>query len=105
VDGRALQLRAIEYADFASEETNCFMAEVWINGEKKGVVKNDGHGGEDAYFPWTLETELDVMAKTLPDLKFQDPAAGEFVLKMGADLLVAELFEEWLSKKMMGTRA
>ncbi len=28
-----------------SEETNCFVADLYINGKKIGYVKNDGRGG------------------------------------------------------------
>jgi hypothetical protein len=40
-----IELKNVKFSDFASEETNCFRADVYVNGKKAGYCNNDGHGG------------------------------------------------------------
>ena len=44
-----IELKAIQYAAFSSEETNCYTANLYIDGRKIGSVGNDGHGGPDHF--------------------------------------------------------
>ena len=44
-----IELKAIQYAAFSSEETNCYTANLYIDGRKIGTVGNDGHGGPDRF--------------------------------------------------------
>lgn len=43
------ELRKIKYFDAGSEETPCFTAEIWENGNHIVDVKNDGHGGGNRF--------------------------------------------------------
>ena len=38
-------LKNLKVAEFASEETTCFQATVYLDGKRMVGVKNDGHGG------------------------------------------------------------
>jgi hypothetical protein len=40
-----ITLKNFKHAAFASEETYCFQATVYVDGIKVGVAGNDGHGG------------------------------------------------------------
>lgn len=42
-------LKNIKYAAFASHETDCFEATVYIDGKRLCAVSNDGHGGCDDF--------------------------------------------------------
>lgn len=42
-----LELRNIKHSEFASEETHCYQARVYVNGKPCITVGNDGHGGSD----------------------------------------------------------
>ena len=42
-----LELKAIKYAEFASEETHCYEGKVYLDGKPFAYVSNDGHGGAD----------------------------------------------------------
>lgn len=42
-------LKNIKIAEFASEETWCFEATLYVDGKKIGRVSNDGHGGPNYY--------------------------------------------------------
>jgi len=43
-------LKNIKVCQFASQETLCFEATVYIDGKKAGHVSNDGHGGSNIYY-------------------------------------------------------
>ena len=51
IDKPTIELRRFQHAAFASQETHCFSAEVWVNGEHAFDARNEGHGGSDHYFP------------------------------------------------------
>jgi len=40
-------LKNIKHSEFASEETNCYEATLYIDGKRTATVKNDGNGGAD----------------------------------------------------------
>ena len=44
-----IELKAIQYAAFSSEETNCYTANLYVEGRKIGTVGNDGRGGCDRF--------------------------------------------------------
>jgi hypothetical protein len=90
-----VQLRGVKYAAFASQETHCFSATVYIDGVKEGVVENDGHGGSNFYHPHEVQTKLDAVAATLPDVEFGDGQS----IKQDADILVGDLMNGWLEMR------
>ena len=46
-----LELKSIKIAAFASEETHCYEAVVYLDGKAWARVGNDGHGGPDRVDP------------------------------------------------------
>jgi hypothetical protein len=44
-----IELKKISFYERMSEETNCFAADLYINGIKVGYAKNEGHGGPTDY--------------------------------------------------------
>jgi hypothetical protein len=46
-----LELRGVKHAAFASEETACYRATLYVDGAKFCEVSNDGHGGPDNHYP------------------------------------------------------
>lgn len=48
-DKPKIELRSVKYSAFASQETSCYSATLFVDGEKWGTVGNEGHGGAD-YF-------------------------------------------------------
>ena len=44
-----IELKNIKYSDWASEETSCFQANIYLNGKKVGFCNNDGKGGCTSY--------------------------------------------------------
>ena len=46
-----VELKSLKHSEFASRETNCFEATVYINGKRAFYASNDGNGGADSYAP------------------------------------------------------
>ncbi len=98
-----IELKNVKYAKFASEETHCFQATVYLNGVKSGVVSNDGHGGANMYDPWSLEEKLEAYAKTLPleDAGFPDPhdPSKPCMMQPNAEIIIGNLMNEFLARR------
>ncbi|KPN62875.1 hypothetical protein SAMN04488527_1743 [Aliiroseovarius crassostreae] len=44
-----IELKSVKHAAFASEETQCYSASLWVDGKKIGTVSNEGRGGCDSF--------------------------------------------------------
>jgi hypothetical protein len=44
-----VELRNLKHAEFASQETACYEATVYIDGKRFCIASNQGHGGPDSY--------------------------------------------------------
>lgn len=64
-----IELRNVRHAAFASQETECFTASVWIDGRREGTVENSGAGGPMMFHPFALEERLEAHAATLPGVE------------------------------------
>ena len=42
-----IELKNIKHSAFASQETHCYEAALYIDGKRWGIVGNDGYGGSD----------------------------------------------------------
>lgn len=96
-----VELKNVKYSNFASQETNCFEASVYIDGKKEGMVSNTGQGGCNSYHPHSIETKLDEYAKTLPDIDvshFHNDGKAH-TMKQSADTFIDDLLERCLQKK------
>lgn len=93
-----IQLKNVKYAAFASEETACFEAAIWVDGKKEGHVRNDGHGGCNWIEPMSLHDRIEAYAKTLPPMKLE---FGGKVHEMehSADSYISEILEDHLQEK------
>lgn len=76
-----VELKNVKHFPSMSEETACFQAAVYIDGERIGEASNRGFGGMTDVRPNSAEDEVAKIAK----------ARG---LK-GADELIDDLFAEW----------
>lgn len=57
-----IELRGIKYSEFASQETYCYQAKIFVDGKHFADVENDGHGGADHVRPVGKFTHDDVIA-------------------------------------------
>ncbi len=44
-----LTVKNYKRVEWASEETDCFTASLYVDGKRVGTARNDGHGGPDYY--------------------------------------------------------
>lgn len=98
-----IELKNVKHAKFASEETDCFEASVYIDGKKAGTVSNDGRGGPNRYLPNTLYMALDDHAKTLPMYDLYAAAGVKSdktkMVHPDPDTVISELFNDHLRVK------
>jgi hypothetical protein len=95
-----IELRNVKHAEFASQETNCFSATVYIDGQKAGEVSNEGQGGSDHIHPHALRERLDAYASTLPKRTWRDAGIdqdGEY--PQDAESIIADLLETILAER------
>jgi hypothetical protein len=69
-----VELKAIKHFEAMSEETQCFTANIYLNGKKVCVVKNEGHGGCNFY-----------------DYTFKDKKTGEWKRDRGCE----QALDQW----------
>ena len=94
-----IELKKIEFSERMSEETNCFVADLYADGKKIGYVKNDGHGGSTDYYGIDKRSSDDIQkaeeyCKTLPDINY-----GTFTIKNSLEHTIDQLFEDWILAK------
>ena len=94
-------LKKISYYERMSEETNCFAADLYINGKKVAEVKNDGQGGCTDYRSLTNEDDeiikqAEEYFKSLPEKKID---GYNFMLQPTLELEIDEQFEAYLKAK------
>jgi len=56
-NGDVIEMKAIKYSEFASEETHCYQAKIYMNGKAWIQVDNDGRGGADRQSPMDIHAE------------------------------------------------
>jgi hypothetical protein len=61
-----IELKALKYSDFASQETHCFHANIYIDGKKAGWAENNGHGGMTNIQPRALYETLRQCTDKIP---------------------------------------
>ena len=97
-----IELKNIKHSEFASHETNCYEATIYIDGKKAGIVENDGRGGCDHVTPWQLANEIDEYAKTLPKTicSFIDPETGKPAeMEQTHETIFGDILTDWLHAK------
>ena len=95
-----LSLRKLKYYTELSEETQCYTAELFLDGKKVATVRNDGRGGStDVYYTegWQSEStqKLEEYAKNNPVVYNLN---GHVCKSKGVDVIVDEMFEKWMEK-------
>lgn len=96
-----IELKNVKHASFASRETTCFEASIYIDGKKAGSVRNDGRGSEDEIFPYELRNRIDTYAAILP---MRDVSAifGDVIphlIPESAGSLIGALMDDWMEQR------
>lgn len=93
-----IELKSVKHSVFASHETDCFTATIYIDGKKAGTVENSGQGGCDLIHPRALGEQIEAYAKTLPqrDVSYLYNDGQVHTLPECAETLIAGLLHEHL---------
>lgn len=89
-----IELKNVKYAAFASHETNCFSATVYVDGKKAFFAENQGFGGPDNYTP--INNDLYQAAKAFVASLPNEPT---YNLPMNLEIFISDLLDGYLNKK------
>jgi hypothetical protein len=101
-----IELKRISFNERMSEETNCFTADLYINGKKVGYCENRGFGGCTDYRGDTDEgrkliKEAEAYCKALPPIRSEEL---NFEYPNSLENTIDELLEEHLKEKEVKKR-
>lgn len=96
-----IKLKKISFYERMSEETNCFAADLYINGKRTGYCKNDGQGGCTFYHGYDLEgnqliAEAEAYFLSLPKVKGE---GLNFMRQPTLESAIDDQFELYLKAK------
>ena len=93
-----IELKSLKYSDFASQETHCFQANIYIDGKMRGWASNDGRGGMTNIQPNDLWAEIKQYTDKMPPTiyKYGDQ---EMTLEASPDGLIDEFVTLALHEK------
>jgi hypothetical protein len=86
-----IELKNVKHSQFASHETNCFEASIYIDGKKAGTAENSGQGGCTSISPNTLYHTIKAHTDTLPPTMYHG-----MTLEQTPDGLIDDMLTEWL---------
>jgi len=100
-----IELKNIKYYESFSEETLAFNANLYIEGKRAGIAKNDGRGGATYYMDDNKEgqeliRQAENYAKALPDKHYpKDEYMEAFSIPMNLEHYIDDLLNDYLRKK------
>jgi hypothetical protein len=95
-----ITLKSISHNERMSDETHCYSATLYVDGDKWGEVSNHGHGGPDSFHP--------VKGKGWDDLRALNERIEATMAKIEAygmtltpslETICGDLVNEWLREK------
>lgn len=98
-----ITLKNIKHSPFASEETHCFEATVYIDGKRSFIASNNGHGGCDDYHPLNGQNNYkevnDLVNKINAELSKNTYEFHGMTLSENLEGIVCNLVNDWLLEK------
>jgi hypothetical protein len=96
-----IALKNVKIARFASEETTCFRATIYVDGRRAGEVSNGGHGGPNEYHfaDRDLERRFEAFCQSQPPLPPHPDYPELGGLPMSTDLYLSLLLEQYEERK------
>ena len=98
-----IELKKISFSERMSDETNCFIADLYIDDKKVGYCKNDGGGCTEIHGNTEADNQIIAKAeeycKTLPPDKFGEQSLEDVVNDFLENYLKAEDLKKF-NKKM-----
>lgn len=90
-----VKLKNFKHSEFASQETHCFKADVWLDGRKIGHVSNEGSGGPNHYTPPYVEQMLNDIA---PPFTYEYGGQKHTITEC-ADVMIGDLVNDKLYER------
>jgi len=101
-----IQLKNIKYSEWGSEETNCFQANIYLNGKQVGYCSNDGKGGCTSYnripnVDYKVIQSMEEYCKTLPPIVYDSGIhkGKQFSIDMTLEHYIDNLLMDYLKAK------
>jgi len=95
-----ITIKNVKHSEFASQETHCFEATVYVDGKRAFKVSNSGHGGSDEYHGLDKKTHWAAthgIITTINEELGKEIIKGEFgEVQNNLEVVVEELVNEWL---------
>jgi len=107
-----IELKNFKHAEFASHETHCYEATVWVDGKRAFYASNDGRGGADFYEPLhskrkdpkqarsefnAVMKKIEAHCATLP--KWSSKFAVEDNMDVDIEILIGDIINKMLTAK------
>lgn len=93
-----IELKNIKHAAFASQETECYQATIYIDGKKSGFVDNGGHGGCDN-ITWDSKEIREAVSKWEKEQPKEKSAFGDFEYDFNIEFVFHDILQNWLCEK------
>ena len=100
-----ITLQNIKRVAHFSEETHCYTAVLYVDGERWGTVSNRGHGGPDDFHGeggrgyGDIETLNTLIAETFKPYVFGDEGRNQITLEQNLEMVCGDLVNQWLRDK------
>jgi len=95
-----IEIKNVKHTAWASEETHCYQATLFVDGEKWGTVRNTGRGGCDEFDGTNGRTWDDIhalnarIAETVPPYDFEGKS-----LPYDLEMICCDLVNQWLRNR------
>ena len=94
-----IELKNIKHTAWMSEETHCYQATLYVDGEHWGTVSNQGQGGCDDFHSET-KSDADFAELNSRIKETYDPYTYEgYTLKKNLEMVCGDLVNQWLRDK------
>lgn len=98
-----IEIKNIKYAAFASHETHCFSATVYVDGKRSFTVDNDGRGACNSYYPLndkrTSASVYDQIIEIDRELEKDILDCDGFSVPNSLDIVIGDLMNKHLELK------
>jgi hypothetical protein len=94
-----IELKNFKFYDRLSEETLCFVGNIWINGIKSGTAENTGKGGNTSYYSGGTEDSQKLIARAEDFCDKNDTTLEDYIDELAFEL-IKKKENELIAKKM-----
>ena len=100
-----IALQNIKRVAHFSEETHCYTAVLYVDGERWGTVSNRGHGGPDDFHGEggrgyaDIETLNTLIGETFQPYVYGEEGRNQITLEQNLEMVCGDLVNQWLRDK------